>query len=746
MSDWGDGWDDLVVEVDPGSPSAPDGAGRGLVPLVVVAAAAVVGLGWFLLAAGDDTVTDEQVSPEPSATVVPTPDGDGDGDDESEADDVGRFDVSVRGLTEVVTADVDVGDGSSCVAFRSPRIDLTGACFGWPPPAGEPMSWTVAASGSQWCVVGGVDADHDQVEVTYTDGTRSRLDLHPQLPSTMAVFADCRVDPVGLAGLRASGPGGTVDERGGLRAGAGPLVGVPVVFPEADGWFRSRLDSVAVLSRHPVYVPPVSERNGGLCHLAQETALIEARADAVVVMAVAIEADLGLGPRDRDAAWEPVALGPSRVGPVCPRLAENLEARRVRFGEGRRTIEMAVISGPEADPADVVAAERFAAEAHVVAVDDDGADAGLGLAPPLGNLDPLAVWTGDELVIWGGFRQYVASVFDVDLVGWVEGEAYGRPVVFRRVDTGAAYDPASGTWRELAPAPQLDGALDPYALGARGVWTGTEVLMWPTGFGGPGLGYRPDTDQWRVLADQGALGIADPRGAALAWTGSEAVSLADYTTVRGDDRENTFELTAYDPVADSWRRVTLDGGRTVPIASDLWDIAGAVVVGEEIVYVLTDGAVVAVDPTAGQMRELTPVFDAGGRGVADIAVAGFGGGVAVVVSGLGGEGMRAFIGDAPFETWTPVDLGARSRQIDTVVAVGDDLVVRSVTWGGSDEPTWSAQVVGLDGAVSDLTLTEAARRCGPAAVALDDAVALWGGFDCTNGDAFTNGTVIDLAQ
>ncbi|HET6967994.1 MAG TPA: hypothetical protein VFI44_06935, partial [Ornithinibacter sp.] len=56
---------------------------------------------------------------------------------------------------------------------------------------------------------------------------------------------------------------------------------------------------------------------------------------------------------------------------------------------------------------------------------------------------PAVVWTGSEMIVWGG-----------------DGE---------RLD-GAAFDPATGAWREIAPAP-----LEPRAS-SRVVWTGTEML------------------------------------------------------------------------------------------------------------------------------------------------------------------------------------------------------------------------------------------------------------------------------
>ena len=80
------------------------------------------------------------------------------------------------------------------------------------------------------------------------------------------------------------------------------------------------------------------------------------------------------------------------------------------------------------------------------------------------------VWTGDELVIWGG-------------------GPFGR----RPLADGAA-DPAADRWRWLPPAPLAGRS------GHAAVWTGTELLVWGGATGedcvdgcprADGLAYRP---------------------------------------------------------------------------------------------------------------------------------------------------------------------------------------------------------------------------------------------------------------
>jgi hypothetical protein len=111
------------------------------------------------------------------------------------------------------------------------------------------------------------------------------------------------------------------------------------------------------------------------------------------------------------------------------------------------------------------------------------------------------VWTGRELLVWGGLG--------------VPGD-------------GAAYDPSANTWRVLAKAP----------LGSRianAVWTGTEMVI-RAGRSGNGNGvfaysnaaaYNPATDTWRQLAD----GPAHP-GFQAVWTGQGLLMFAKGSGVR----------------------------------------------------------------------------------------------------------------------------------------------------------------------------------------------------------------------
>lgn len=132
----------------------------------------------------------------------------------------------------------------------------------------------------------------------------------------------------------------------------------------------------------------------------------------------------------------------------------------------------------------------------------------------------FAVWTGREVVGWGG---------------GCCGDAGAD---------GSAYNPATNTWRKLPHSP-LAPEQSPLA-----VWDGHEVLVFVSGIsaasGKPlsagyarGAAYNPSTNRWRELAKRPIA------GGAAAWDGFEMVVVAAGKSGRITE--------AYNPVTNSWR-------------------------------------------------------------------------------------------------------------------------------------------------------------------------------------------------
>jgi N-acetylneuraminic acid mutarotase len=156
-------------------------------------------------------------------------------------------------------------------------------------------------------------------------------------------------------------------------------------------------------------------------------------------------------------------------------------------------------------------------------------------AAPIPDRDaPVGVWTGRELLVWGGQSGPHDEVLHGD---------------------GAAYDPARRVWRELPPAP-----LTP-RTGAAAAWTGRELIVWGgydhVDSGGAhvaddGAAYDPVRGAWRQLSPAPLSARAD---ATAVWTGREVLVVGGAPAVRTDRDRGFTDGAAYDPVHDSWRRL-----------------------------------------------------------------------------------------------------------------------------------------------------------------------------------------------
>jgi len=175
------------------------------------------------------------------------------------------------------------------------------------------------------------------------------------------------------------------------------------------------------------------------------------------------------------------------------------------------------------------------------------------------RIDPSAVWTGSEMIIWGGSD-------------WTEDE---NPTARSE---GAAYSPSERAWSRIP-----NGPLSP-RTGATAAWTGAEMLLWG-GYNdeGPdlsdGAAYDPEADTWRTISP---APIRSSYDTASVWTGTEW-----WVAV---DRENGVDVAAYDPAADSWR--TLPSVRR-PAYRDVqlfWT-------GTEALLMDTEGALYSITPT-----------------------------------------------------------------------------------------------------------------------------------------------------
>ena len=215
--------------------------------------------------------------------------------------------------------------------------------------------------------------------------------------------------------------------------------------------------------------------------------------------------------------------------------------------------------------------------------------AGWGLlpkAPIEGRAAHTAIWTGREMVIWGGSTDFESDPFT----------------------DGAAFDPATRTWRML-PASPLSPRFD-----ARAFWTGREMLIYGgTSLEGVILGdgaaWDPATNRWRALPAS-PLGPRD--GSVVAWAGDRLVVWGGATVLPDDapedaESEPKNDGTAYVPATNRW--VPVPAAPIVPRtgADSVWTGTRFVVTGgyhEGDDDDRLDGA--AFDPVSGAW---TPIAD-----------------------------------------------------------------------------------------------------------------------------------------
>ncbi len=153
---------------------------------------------------------------------------------------------------------------------------------------------------------------------------------------------------------------------------------------------------------------------------------------------------------------------------------------------------------------------------------------------PEGRFQHSAVWTGQEMIVWGGLNDFVHGELNSGgrynpTTGMWQATASGiseprylHTAVWSGTEMiiwggylpsgqgdGQAYDPSSNQWRDLS----LLNAPTPNA-GHAAIWTGSEMLLW----GGGNARYKPDLDQWTAIT-----GVNAPAGHAyphMVWTGS----------------------------------------------------------------------------------------------------------------------------------------------------------------------------------------------------------------------------------
>jgi N-acetylneuraminic acid mutarotase len=182
---------------------------------------------------------------------------------------------------------------------------------------------------------------------------------------------------------------------------------------------------------------------------------------------------------------------------------------------------------------------------------------------PAARFDHSAVWTGKEMLVWGGYTDSHAR--------------YGGGHAPGFLNSGGRYDPATDTWRPIS----RQGAPSPRCWNSA-VWTGTEMIIWggsneSHAFNG-GARYDPLTDTWKPMNEDCPL---LPRGLHLAvWAansnnrgcpGGEMLVWGGASRDPRNEADYFQDGARYNPGSDSWTPISsLGAPRGRLIAKAVW--------------------------------------------------------------------------------------------------------------------------------------------------------------------------------
>ena len=255
------------------------------------------------------------------------------------------------------------------------------------------------------------------------------------------------------------------------------------------------------------------------------------------------------------------------------------KGQRITGGSTENSLAVATTSIVEADSS-TIPSPTGSTNADMANTLAPGSTEILPASPLAGRVDSMAVWTGLQMIVWGGSAP----------------RAIGGETPF---DDGALYDPVARAWTMLPVAPISARS------NAATVWTGAEMLIWGGSDDGTslfdGAAYNPTTSTWRQLPTFDLAATIRPT---TVWTGTEMIVLEG---INGAPSGGTYK-----PAKNLLGTIASPPGRnTEPKPQAVWT-------GHKIVMTLTAGdndrPIIAVyDPTNDSWDELATDMGSGQR-------------------------------------------------------------------------------------------------------------------------------------
>ena len=189
---------------------------------------------------------------------------------------------------------------------------------------------------------------------------------------------------------------------------------------------------------------------------------------------------------------------------------------------------------------------------------------------PSARTSHTAVWTGSEMIIWGGFDNVIGNSktggrYNPSTDSWIatsttsaparrsdhtaiwtgsEMIVWGGASDLNRLNTGGRYNPSTDTWTATSTASVPTGRHFHTA-----VWTGSEMILWGgsddnTQFGTGGR-YNPSTNSWTATSLTNAPSARS--GHTAVWAGAKMIVWGGVS-----NQVNVDTGGRYDPSTDTW--------------------------------------------------------------------------------------------------------------------------------------------------------------------------------------------------
>src|SRR5438552_2557418 len=321
---------------------------------------------------------------------------------------------------------------------------------------------------------------------------------------------------------------------------------------------------------------------------------------------------------------------------------------------------------------------------------------------PIGRSLHTAVWTGSEMIVWGGYNG------------------------FDPFNPGGRYNASTDSWTATSTVNA------PFArVGHTAVWTGIQMIVWGgQGVGNTGGRYSPNTDSWTVTSTTNAP--TGRGGHTAVWTGSEMIVWGGYQFGVGD----TNTGGRYNTNNDSWAATSTTNAPSARLRhTAVWNdsemiVWGGITSGPNPTYFNTGGkynpgtdswtATCTTNAPAAR-ADHTAVWNLTGTQM--IVWGGFGPSVVLNTGGRYGPDCS---------TATSTSNAPTARSSHRAVWTGNEMIV----WGGGDNDgdlnTGGRYNPGTDSWTATSTTGAPAARSYHTAVWTGSQMIVWGGDDISN--------------